>query len=67
MEREHILKTLEITGWRVSGEKTARRACGAESDHAGGADEEARHQAEAWRFGRLKAGRWVNRFALRIQ
>jgi formate hydrogenlyase transcriptional activator len=28
MEREHILKTLEITGWRVSGENGAARLLG---------------------------------------
>ena len=28
MEREHILKTLEIAGWRVSGENGAARLLG---------------------------------------
>ena len=63
-----LVRDLTINhGYRLAGQRGERRGplAGVEGDHAGSADEEARHRAEARWLGKLKAGIWVIRFVLR--
>jgi len=46
VEREHILAVLELTGWRVSGERGAAGQLGMKTDHARSTNEEARNHTE---------------------